>query len=29
LAGAGQVGGLLEARGDREQRAGLLGEQAG
>ena len=29
LAGAGQVGGLLEPRGDREQRAGLLGEQAG
>ncbi len=29
LPGAGQVGGLLEARGDREQRAGLLGEQAG
>jgi hypothetical protein len=29
LAGAGKVGGLLEPRGDREQRAGLLGEQAG
>ena len=28
-AGAGEVGGFLEPRGDREQRPGLLGEQAG